>query len=393
MSFFLVSSTLWTLMHLYVGWRLLHRSRLQRPWNFVAAAVLVILIAAGPGTMLLNRTESRPDWASMLIPAGYLYMGFFLMLLPAVILSDMGWIISAARDRLAPNRRVEPEHPERRLALVRTVNLGIVGATGLLTGGGLYAARKRPDAVHVDIPIPGLHEDLDGFRIALITDVHVGPTIHGDFTEQIADVTRLLRPDLVANTGDLIDGHVKDLRNHVAPLGQIPATHGLYYVTGNHEYYWDAPGWIREMERIGHMPLINGHHVITHGRAKLTVAGVTDYTAHRHLRTHTSDPARALKGAPEDSFRLMLAHQPRSAFGAAEAGADLQISGHTHGGQFVPWTFLVGLVQPVGAGLNRIDGMPIYVSRGTGYWGPPNRAGSPSEVTLITLRRAAAPTA
>ncbi|MCW5830473.1 MAG: metallophosphoesterase [Deltaproteobacteria bacterium] len=391
MSFFAVTRTLWLIAHVYVGWRLLHRSRLARPWNIVAGVLLGSLLMLGPAAMALGRVPEKPDWMGLVQWAGYLYVGFFLMLLPAVILADFGWGVAAAirklRDQGVPEESGPPELPSRRLALVRSVNVGVIAASAIVTGSGFHAARRRPDVVEVDIPLPGLHEDLDGFRIVLLTDIHVGPTIRAPFTETVAEVTDSLKPDLVANTGDLIDGHVNQLRDHVAPLGRITARHGLYYVTGNHEYYWDAPGWVREMERIGYDPLINEHRVIVHGRAKLTVAGATDHSASHRYPPHLTDPAKALEGAPEDSFKLMLAHQPRSAFAAAGAGAQLQLSGHTHGGQFIPWTFLITLFQPVGAGLHRIDGMPIYVSRGTGYWGPPNRAGSPSEITLITLRK------
>ena len=166
---------------------------------------------------------------------------------------------------------------------------------------------------------------------------------------------------------------------HTASLSKLTARHGVYFVTGNHEYYSNANAWIAEIRRLGLTVLLNQHVVLTHDGAKLLVAGVTDYAAHHFDESHRSDPLAALAGAPADiKMKLLLAHQPRSATAAADAGFDLQLSGHTHGGQFFPWNLFVPLQQPYTAGLNRLRGLWVYTSRGTGYWGPPKRLGAPS---------------
>ncbi len=186
----------------------------------------------------------------------------------------------------------------------------------------------------------------------------------------------------MAITGDLVDGTVPDLAGDVEPLRRLASRHGAYFVTGNHEYYSGVGPWLIELERIGLRVLQNQHVVIERGGAKLVLAGVPDYNAAHFDRSHRSDPAAALAGAaPDAAVKILLAHQPRSAAAAARAGFDLQLSGHTHGGQFMPWNLFVRLQQPFTAGLHRVGGMQVYVSRGTGYWGPPKRIGAPSEIT------------
>src|SRR3989449_4314942 len=208
----------------------------------------------------------------------------------------------------------------------------------------------------VDVPITGLPSDLEGFRIAQLSDLHVGPTLKRDFVERVVNTTNGLHPDLIALTGDVADGFPPALRDEVAPLAGLVAPHGKYFVTGNHEYYWDAAGWVHELEGLGFSALVNGHQVIHRGVGRIVLAGVTDLSS-RGLPGHTSDPAAAIAGAPESDVRVLLAHQPKSAFAARTAGYDLQLSGHTHGGQYFPFNLLVRLFQPFVAGLHRLQAM------------------------------------
>ncbi|MCH9685863.1 MAG: metallophosphoesterase, partial [Deltaproteobacteria bacterium] len=252
-------------------------------------------------------------------------------------------------------------------------------------GVGVVQARQLPEVVEIDVPIKGLPPEAEGFRIVQISDVHVGPTIHGEFLSGVVDRVNALSPDVIAVTGDLIDGYVEQLRDEVASLSRLSARHGAFFVTGNHEYYWDGPAWCEEVSRLGLTVLNNTHQVIEHDGARLLLAGVTDISAGGMVRAHASDPAAAREGAPECAVNLLLAHQPRSIDAAAAAGYDLQISGHTHGGQYFPMNVLVHLAQPYVSGLHLHDDTWIYVSRGTGYWGPPIRAGAPHEITLLRL--------
>ncbi len=186
-------------------------------------------------------------------------------------------------------------------------------------------------------------------------------------------------------TGDIVDGYVAKLAGEAEPLAGLSARHGAYVVTGNHEYYQGADEWIAAFRRLGLQPLLNAHVVLDHDGAALVIAGINDFSANNSAHHHVSDPQAALLECPKGAPKIMLAHQPRSAAAAEAAGADLQLSGHTHGGQFWPWNYFVRLQQPYVAGLHRLGGMWVYTSRGTGYWGPPKRFGAPSEITLITL--------
>jgi hypothetical protein len=255
---------------------------------------------------------------------------------------------------------------------------------------GFVNARRIAAVVQVDVPIKGLPAALHGFAIAQISDIHVGPTIKHGYLQAIVRAVNTLQVDMVAVTGDLVDGTVAELAHHVAPLAGLTSTHGTYFVTGNHEYYSGAHAWIDELERLGIRVLMNEHVVLQHGQAHarhaLVLAGVADYSAGHFDASHRSDPHAALAGAPaQASVRVLLAHQPRSAHEAEKAGFDLQLSGHTHGGQFWPWNFFVRFQQPFTAGLHRLEKLWIYTSRGTGYWGPPKRFGAPSEITHLRL--------
>ena len=221
--------------------------------------------------------------------------------------------------------------------------------------------------------------------IVQISDVHVGPTIRRPYVEAIVAAVNRLDADVVAITGDLVDGSVEALAEHVAPLAGLRSREGTFFVTGNHEYYSGAAAWVRELRRLGIEVLMNEHVGDPPRRRRARRRRRHRLRAGHFDRAEASDPARALAGSPPGAVRLLLAHQPRSAAAAEAAGADLQLSGHTHGGQFLPWNLLVRLQQPFTAGLHRWRRMWVYTSRGTGYWGPPKRFGAPSEITVLRL--------
>jgi predicted MPP superfamily phosphohydrolase len=354
----------------YVGCRLLSPFALG-PASTVAAAVL--LLATG---LLVPRSLRR---SGALAWVGLVAMGFFSTLLVATLLRD--GLLLAARLSLSATRYQ---------SLLEPTALGALALTALITAVGFVIAR-RPRIVRVDIPIRGLPAGLHGFSITQISDVHVGPTIRREFVERLVRRVNALGADLIAVTGDLVDGSVRQLASHTAPLSGLSARHGTYFVTGNHEYYSGEADWTREIRRLGLTVLKNQHVVLTHGGATLVVAGIDDIAAHHYDASQRSDPAAALEGSPPDAgARILLAHQPISAHAAADTGYDLQISGHTHGGQFWPWNHFVRFFQPFTAGLHRVKDLWVYVNRGTGYWGPPNRFGVPAEITRIRLMPAAA---
>jgi uncharacterized protein len=380
-----IASTLWGGLHFYVGRRLLGPFALKGRRKLAARIAIVVLFFLAPLTFIGGRVLEGPV-LDALEALSFLYMGVFAMVATFLLVRDLvlllrQWIVLR---KLLPDRADE----ERRRFLTNVTNAGVLGSTGVLSAWGYYEAKRIAEVIEVEIPIPNLPPDLDGYRIAQISDVHIGPSLKGDWLREIVDKVNGLDADMVAVTGDLVDGFVDDLRADVAPLGDLRARDGAFFVTGNHEYYWDAEAWCAYVGSLGLHVLVNEHRVIERGDAKLLVAGIADIGAERHLPAHASDPARAIAGAPEGALKLLLAHQPKSGEAAAAAGFDLQLSGHTHGGQFFPFSVLVHLVQPVSAGLATIGRMPIYVNRGTGYWGPPLRQGVPAEITLARLVRA-----
>ncbi|KJK22889.1 serine/threonine protein phosphatase [Burkholderiaceae bacterium 16] len=365
------------LLHGYIGLRLLPDLPVAFAVKALAMAWLALswpLIPAG----LLARRLDQP-WCDALTWVGMLAMGFFSSLL----------MLTLARDVVLLAGAVTGWHPAWLLS--RTAAAVPVLAL-LVTALGLFNARRLAQVVEVEVPIAGLPDSLHDFTIVQISDIHVGPTIKRAYLERIVARVNGLQPDAIAITGDLVDGTVCELSRHTAPLGDLKARHGTFFVTGNHEYYVGADPWIVELRRLGLRVLMNEHVVIGEEEEALVLAGVTDYTAHRFDENHRSDPERALHGAPAVvAARVLLAHQPRTAPAASDAGFDLQLSGHTHGGQFWPWNLFVPMQQPYTAGLNRHEAMWVYVSRGTGYWGPPKRLGAPSEITRLKLVRKPAP--
>ena len=263
--------------------------------------------------------------------------------------------------------------------------IGVVALASLITLVGLYNARKPPRVKTVDIPLKDLPPALHGFKIAQISDMHIGPTIKRPAMKYVVATINKLDVDAVAITGDLVDGNVYELSRHVAPLAGLRSRHGTFFVTGNHEYYSGVQPWLKYLPTLGVRPLINEHVILLHRHAPIVFAGVTDFSAAAYDTSHRSDVALAVTGAPRAAVKVLLAHQPRSATAAVSAGFDLQISGHTHGGQFLPWNFFVRFQQPFTAGLHRVKDMLLYVSRGAGYWGPPKRLFAPSEITLLRL--------
>lgn len=372
------------LLHLYVGFRLVPALPGMVAPGLLALwllASLVLIPASFFGRRASGPVADRLSWAGMLA------LGVFSLLGVSTLLRDGVLLVAWALGQV-PAVQAGTGAAVRAVAGGATLQAAsawaVLGFTGLGTLAGLVGARRRAPVRRVDIAVDGLPAALHGFTVAQITDVHVGPTVKRAYVQRIVDAVNTLQPDAVAITGDLVDGRVADLRDDVAPLAGLRSRHGSFFVTGNHEYYSGAEDWVAALRGLGLQVLLNQHVVLQHGGARVVMAGVADWSAGHFVPGHRSDAQAAMAGAPADAgLRLLLAHQPRSAAGAAEAGFDVQLSGHTHGGQIWPWGFFVRFQQPFTAGLDRLGRLQVYTSRGTGYWGPPLRLGAPSEITCV----------
>jgi len=270
----------------------------------------------------------------------------------------------------------------------RLVAGAVVGVVAILLTWGYAEAMRVPRVKKVDVSIARLGPGMDGLRVAVITDTHYGPINRARWSAAVVARINELGADLVCHVGDIADGTVEVRELQATPLASVNATLSRVYVTGNHEYFSEAEGWLDYMESIGWVALHNRHVIVERGGDRLVVAGVDDATAQSSgVRGHRADLEAALAGADATLPVLLLAHQPKQVAQAVLAGVDLQLSGHTHGGQIWPFNFLVRLEQPVVHGLSRhADRTQLYTSRGTGFWGPPFRVFAPSEITLLTLR-------
>lgn len=387
-SLFLIS----LLLHVFVGWTLAPDLSAIHSMLGTALWVLLLLSAMLLPMGFLGRRITRPVLSNLLTWLGLLCMGLGSSLFVLALLRETGLLAAQGLQWLWPSMSSAAQ-----LASFRADTALMVPVLGLLvTLWGFSNARRTAAVVTVDVPIANLPAVLQGFRVVQLSDIHLGPTIKGPYLQRIVARVNHLAADMVAITGDLVDGSVTELANDVLPLMDLSSTHGTFFVTGNHEYYSGAHAWIDALRGLGIRVLMNEHVVIHHHQdsqdpepAMMVVAGVTDFSAHHFDETHRSDPARAMAGVPDHAvFKLLLAHQPRSASGAMLAGFDLQLCGHTHGGQFWPWNHFVKWQQPFTAGLHRLQSLWVYTSRGTGYWGPPKRFGAPSEITLLRLVRA-----
>lgn len=363
-------------LHLYIGARIVAALPVLAGSLF---ALLLLVSAVLSPTGLLARRLARPPRADTLAWIGLPFLGLFSSLFVLTLSRDGLLLALWLASLLVPGHLSLPDAARATAEAVPALGLAVT----LL---GFANARRRARVLTVPIPVAHLPEALHGYTIVQISDIHVGLTIRERYVESIVEAVNHLKPDLVAITGDLVDGGVPELGGQVAPLRRLKSRDGSYFVTGNHEYYSGVDPWLAELPRLGIRILHNEHVVIERGGAKLVVAGVPDYSGGRFDRDHRSDPQAAMAGAPADAaVKVLLAHQPRSAEEAAQAGFDLQLSGHTHGGQFLPWNFFVRFQQPFTAGLHRVGQLRVYVSRGTGYWGPPKRFGAPSEITQLRL--------
>lgn len=367
--------------HLYLWQRMLRAPRLAPRTQKVGSIVIAVMGIAMPVSMFFVQILPR-SVGSKLSFVVYTWMGFAALLVACLFAAELPRLLVVLATRLSTGKTIDEG---RRTFLSRL----IAGAAALVTlglsGAGVAEALGAVALKNVKIALRKFPKELSGMRIVQLTDVHIGPMIGREWLEGIVARVNQLDADLVVITGDLVDGSVEALRHHVAPLATLKSKRGVYFVTGNHEYYSGAASWIEHLETLGIRVLRNECVTIGEGAASFDLAGVDDHTGGQFIKGHGADVPKALAGRDPNRECILLAHQPKEIIEAAKLGVGLQISGHTHGGQVFPATLLVRLQQPFTAGLDRLGDTQIYVSCGTGYWGPPMRIAAPAEITLIEV--------
>lgn len=377
--------------HLY-PWKRLVRdvSAPGSRWRRTGTVLAVVLPSLSLGALIGSRAmplaaEQWLAWPGYLWPAVLLYLTIALLvgefvrpLLRRAAIRPQAQEAPEAPETPAPEPA--PADPGRRLFVARTVAIGAAAAATATVGYGTYGVLRGPRLKYVTVPLAKLPAGADGYRIAVVSDIHLGPLLGRAHTQRIVDTINGARPDLVAIVGDLVDGSVADLGPAAEPLARLGARDGSYFVTGNHEYFSGAAPWVDFVRELGVHPLENARVEIAAG---FDLAGVNDISGASH---HAApDYGKALDDRDRTRAAVLLAHQPVMIHEAVEHGVDLQLSGHTHGGQLWPGNYLAELANPTVAGLERYGDTQLYVTRGAGAWGPPVRVGAPSDITIVTL--------
>lgn len=373
--------------HYYIWARLVRDVALPAPWNQVGLAIVLVLGISLPVAMVLSRL-ARGALVTVMATVAYVWMGCFFLLLCLLGATDAVRALATFAQRLGGE--AAPVDMARSLWLARALGAGVAGVA---TATAIYAARtalRGPQVERVRVTLAKLPKSMSGLTIAQVSDLHVSTLIGRAYVERVVEQVNALKPSIVALTGDLVDGSVEQLRDSIAPLAKLKATHGVYFITGNHEYYSGVDSWIAELTRLGVRVLRNERVTIGTGTESLDLAGIDDWTARSFGNGHGPDLKAALAGRDTQREVVLLAHQPKAVFEAAEQGVGLMLSGHTHGGQIWPFNYLVKLQQPYVSGLNRHGATQVYVNRGTGFWGPPMRLGAAPELTLLELQPAGA---
>jgi predicted MPP superfamily phosphohydrolase len=379
----------------YVGFRILNPLHADLAWRVPAWILLLLPVPLLPSLLVLNGVGAGKGVERVLVFA-YVVLGLFSFLFVFALARDLVWAFLGGMDLLSGLLGQEgrplwpfilPETGIGRQHGLRGSSIFVMVLSLFLLVIGMLQALGPPKMKAVAIHLDRLHPDLEGFRIAQLSDIHLGPLKNGRSLARVVHRVNQLSPDLVAITGDLVDGPVKKLGKDAEVLAGLFSP--TFFVNGNHETYWDPRAWTAHLNALGITVLLKEPREVRKGGATLQIMG--DYGLGAKGRQGRSGAASSVRPthSPGADFRLLLAHQPGAAFRAEGMGFDLQLSGHTHGGQFFPWNLVIDRFQPFAKGLHRHQGMWVYTSRGTGFWGPPVRLGAPPEITLLTLKRKA----
>jgi uncharacterized protein len=385
--FISIVSLVVTLTHYYLWRKFFINTKFKKSLINTGTSLLIILALLFPIAALIRkfyyfRYSFQLSWIA------YLWLGVMMLLFFLFIFSDLITIIFLVSSKFKSKTKLnynEIENLNRRKIIARLiaqgVSLGVFGASCLGVKNYYSAAKVK----QLPIFLTGLPKNFKGFKIVQISDLHIGQMMTGSTLRKIVDKINHLKPDLIAITGDLVDGSPDRLLPEMTALKDLKAVMGVFFVTGNHEYYNGIVQWTPEIKKMGIRILNNENIKIKRGNDFLYLAGVTDHRAKRFGKEYAADFKKALSGLEKDKKKILLAHQPASIWEASEHGADLVLAGHTHGGQIWPVNYLVYLQQPYLKGLHQYKKTKLYINQGTGCWGPPMRLGSFNEITEIIL--------
>lgn len=384
--FIVVLATVLGLMHFYIWVRAIKNTTQPGRVGRMLTALFLALTALLFATLILPRfiglTESAWfAWPGYIWFAVVVYLFLTLLVLEPVRLALRGWV----RRKPPAEEESTPSAVNRRVFLARASAVAAGVASAGLVGTGMSSALGPPDVLRVPVRLRRLDPAFNGFRIAVVSDIHLGPLAGRAHTERIVRMINEAAPDLVAIVGDLVDGTVEELGHAAEPLRDLVSREGTFFVTGNHEYFVDdTSAWLHELDRFGIQTLRNENTLIRRGGAGFDLAGVNDIAGESVAEPPDFD--RALSGTDRSRPTVLLAHQPVQVAQAADRGVDLQLSGHTHGGQMWPFHYIVNTVQPSLAGLSTVGDTQLYVSRGAGFWGPPVRVGASPDISVLSLQ-------
>lgn len=364
-----------------ICWRMIIPLRVSRITKLLLAVGGLVALTLYYVTRLFVREGLPIELHASLRWVGYLSLGGISLTIPFLFAKELlqlgGWAVMSKKKSFDGGRRV---------FLHNAGNAAVMAAVFPTMALSVQEAFKKPVVKKNMLQVAGLPSDLEGVTIAQISDLHVGSILDGAWLNQLMRQVEELRPDMLVLTGDAIDGKVSRVGKELDALSGFKAPLGKFFVTGNHEFYSGVDGWVEQMRSMKFTVLNNEHTLVQKGEGKILVAGVWDFHGEDFGERYASSPVAAKDGAAEHDVSILLAHQPKSIFEASKAGFDIQLSGHTHGGQYFPWTYAVHLFQPYVKGLHQVDGTTLYVNTGTGFWGPPMRLTVPPEITLHTLQ-------
>ena len=379
MIFFIFFSTVLLSVYSYVGWRFLWTLQTPSLYKYSTLIILILFYCLTISTFIFYFNKIENYITQIIAWLGYAGLGIVSLLFFIQVGTDL---LLLAQSLLTKSHSFDPH---RRAFLGLSAKTIVGGIAGVGAIWGMSQALKEPVIKRVEIKIKGLPESLKGFRMAQITDLHVGSMITGKFVERVTKKIQKLNADMLFFTGDAADGSVQSYGKHLNSLTEIHPKYGKYFVTGNHEYYSDMNGWLQLIEGLGFKILVNESQNIIVNDATIMITGIPDRSGRHFSSFHKTDMEKAIGGMNSSDLKILLAHQPGDVEHATKYEFDLQLSGHTHGGQYFPFSLLVQMAHPFLKGLHKRENTWVYINQGTGYWGPPLRIGTEPEITEIVL--------